>query len=370
MRHLLCSLAIIVGLASCGGGSGGTSDPGTGTDQGTGPVGDVYPDVAVDPGTVDPGTTPPDTGTDPGTADPGCAKKCDGKTCGPDGCGGTCGTCSGDKPYCNEGVCQADCVMPKKWGPSAVVLGMQIPDKAEDIAKLCEDFWGGGAGQNALKAVASIANPEFVKAFDGASYVLLMEFLGVTDFVKTAAFPLNGLAAIPDPAGGKQDFLLVAGSYDEKTCTPTIHFPDSLINDSWLEAGPADFSLAFPVSDIPMAFTVKTTRVQAKVSADATGVTMEDGILTGVLTKAEVDKAMDVAQQYCDKAVTKPTWCGSLGLAIAALPLIYDLKTREDGGYDECDKACSDAGKGDAASVCLLFTAGPATIKDYRPPAE
>jgi hypothetical protein len=40
-----------------------------------------------------------------------CTPKCDGKTCGSDGCGGSCGTCGSDKPYCNASFqCDAVCV--------------------------------------------------------------------------------------------------------------------------------------------------------------------------------------------------------------------------------------------------------------------
>ena len=39
-----------------------------------------------------------------------CKAKCAGKTCGPDGCGGACGTCPGDKPFCSSvGQCTAAC---------------------------------------------------------------------------------------------------------------------------------------------------------------------------------------------------------------------------------------------------------------------
>lgn len=35
-----------------------------------------------------------------------CAPQCSGKNCGSDGCGGTCGSCSGANASCNNGVCQ------------------------------------------------------------------------------------------------------------------------------------------------------------------------------------------------------------------------------------------------------------------------
>lgn len=39
---------------------------------------------------------------------PPCTPNCAGKDCGDDGCGGTCGTCSGYNEYCDEGRCISD----------------------------------------------------------------------------------------------------------------------------------------------------------------------------------------------------------------------------------------------------------------------
>jgi hypothetical protein len=38
-----------------------------------------------------------------------CAKVCEERACGDDGCGGSCGTCSGKTPYCTLGQCVAAC---------------------------------------------------------------------------------------------------------------------------------------------------------------------------------------------------------------------------------------------------------------------
>lgn len=39
-----------------------------------------------------------------------CTPQCDGRTCGDDGCGGSCGTCEGSE-QCIEGACRGDCVI-------------------------------------------------------------------------------------------------------------------------------------------------------------------------------------------------------------------------------------------------------------------
>jgi hypothetical protein len=50
-----------------------------------------------------------------------CKPACDGKSCGPDGCGGTCGSCGVDKPFCSDsGICEATCAKKcdgKQCGP-------------------------------------------------------------------------------------------------------------------------------------------------------------------------------------------------------------------------------------------------------------
>jgi hypothetical protein len=50
-----------------------------------------------------PNTPPPPPNSPP--PPPGCRPNCTGKTCGPDGCGGTCGTCPGAQDVCQNGQC-------------------------------------------------------------------------------------------------------------------------------------------------------------------------------------------------------------------------------------------------------------------------
>ncbi len=59
-------------------------------------------DPAADP---PPANDPP--ANDPPAEDPVCTPNCDGKACGQDGCGGTCGLC-GDDSICIGGTCKAN----------------------------------------------------------------------------------------------------------------------------------------------------------------------------------------------------------------------------------------------------------------------
>lgn len=134
------ALPILVAIASaCAGSGGDTADTRTpdsaivfpkdvrygdpasdrGTDPATDPADDPPfewwtpdynggDDPGDDPGGDDPGL-PPDPGPDP-TGDPGCVPKCDGKECGSNGCGGTCGSCPNGLTCSNfQCICVPQC---------------------------------------------------------------------------------------------------------------------------------------------------------------------------------------------------------------------------------------------------------------------
>jgi len=54
------------------------------------------------------------------STDPDCKTSCEGKSCGDDGCGGTCGECADDES-CNEGKCEA-----KDDGPQESELNVEL----------------------------------------------------------------------------------------------------------------------------------------------------------------------------------------------------------------------------------------------------
>lgn len=105
------------------------ADPGLPDDPGAqdAPLADAPPTdgpLPDDPGGKDPGTI------DPGPFDPGCVRKCEGKECGPDGCGGYCGQCVSPK-VCSftEGLCYC------------------IPDCVEKNKQCGDDGCGGSCGE-------------------------------------------------------------------------------------------------------------------------------------------------------------------------------------------------------------------------------
>ena len=124
---LVLFLSAAVALGACESSSDGTGqDNGTATDGATG----TDDTAATDGGTGAQDTAGPEdatgstddgagTGTDDGTngtTDTPCQPDCAGKECGDDGCGATCGECTGDTPICNDvGVCEAEPVQGVDW---------------------------------------------------------------------------------------------------------------------------------------------------------------------------------------------------------------------------------------------------------------
>jgi len=88
----LCLLGGLLALAACGGGDGGASDV-------------ASPDDATTTDAAAPDQAGP------------CTPECTGKTCGDDGCGGSCGTCYDQRGAVDPGLCRQDtCCTPQCAG--------------------------------------------------------------------------------------------------------------------------------------------------------------------------------------------------------------------------------------------------------------
>jgi len=286
-----------------------------------------------------------------------CTPDCTDKECGPDGCGGECDPGCDEGVECYQGVCPEDCEIPDAWDPSGYVTTLQSPADGDDVGTLCPDFSGDGVGDNGLKALASMINPELQKAMDEGTFGILFEFNGVQDFADCPGFTLVGLTGEPATERG-DDFLIMPESYDP-FCDPLISFEDSTLTGGELAAGPSVFTLdlaALGVDEVPLVLTIGDTQLSGTVTKDESGVTLVNGVLAGVLTKELIDEALAVAEEACD--VPEPeSFCSYLTVAKQFLPMLFDLDLDEDGEKD-------------AASVCFQYKLGAAKITGYIPVEE
>ncbi len=348
MKRTFLTLTIAGALAwaACGGGGGPAVEEDVLTDTGS--------DLATDPGTD---TFVPDEGRDPGTdmiedvvsdVEPDvCAPDCGARICGPspNGCG-SCGECP--VGTCTEaGTC--DCENPTTWGPLGMVLTGEFPEAAES-AEICPDFSGDGVGDNAMAPFAQTVNALLQETINKRFYGAVAEFVGVEDWTNQDSFTLNLFAAgTEDP----ESTALYANPlwYNPAICTPWIHARDARIAEGVLTVPPHDYFASATWRGILAEGTVKMAQMTGTVASTEGGVTLTGGVLAGVVTKADIDKAILVLEAQCEGEGDLPKFCENIGL-LEVVDGIYDLDLDNDSELD-------------AASVCVKFTLGPATILGY-----
>lgn len=306
-----------------------------------------------------------------------CTPNCDGRNCGPDGCdkGGTCGTCTGtDVCDLSTGTCVEKCDWttdkPTTWGPSGVISALQTPADLAVVQATCFDYTDDGKGDNGLKGLASQVNGPLSDAINGGDIGIVFELAGVTDLANTPSFQLNGLlstsTATPPVLTG--DFVVSEESYIQDTCLPMIYFKGAKIEGSKLTTPPSEFRLSIPVQE---GLVIDATLIQAqlkgdiKAGGDLNGFELENGVLSGVLTKQQLQAAVAKLQETCDTTTPKPDFCSYLTVVNSAMGLLFDLHQVGDGTYVPKSKE----NPGDAASVCLVYGLSKAKIVGFEPTA-
>jgi hypothetical protein len=258
------------------------------------------------------------------------------------------------------------------WGPAGAISSLTTPTDAAVVKSLCFDYTGDGLGDNGLKGLAGQVNGPLADAVSGGAIAILFELPGVTDFANTGSFQLNGLlgksAATPVATTG--DFTVQEASYITEVCQPMIYFKNASITAGALAAGPSEFQLSVPVSDgVVIDATVLQAKIKADVTAGATtaGFEATNGVLSGILTKQELETALARLQATCDAAPAnaKPDFCSYLKVATSAMNLLFDLHQVGDGTFVAKTKELP----GDAASLCLTFTLSQAKITGFEPSA-
>jgi len=349
---------------------GSTDDTSTDvTDTAVADTAEVTPDVTPDvgPDVCVPKCTGKECGDDgcggdcgtctaPETCEAGvcaCEPECTGRECGDDGCGGFCGggdgTCPAGEACTDAGVCEA-CQLPTTWDAVGHVATTVTPKDEVEYQAICPDFDGDGNGDNAAALIADQANPVFQEELEKGYYGAVGEFVGVADFVDTASFVLNILEAGTATPGGTE-LSVNHWSYDEATCLPRARFLNASITNGILTAGPQDMETSVTYQGMSGSVKLLDVSVTGHVTATAAGVTLTDGVLAGVFTKANFDELAATATQYCAETDPQPDWCSKLGLLELA-PALFDLDLDGDTVKD-------------AASLCVKFTLEPATVVGF-----
>jgi|GEM_PF-2161109 len=337
--RLACFLVVVLSgfLLACGSSGGGSEDV---ADTSGPDAVEVSPDVEE---------VSPDVKPDV------CEAQCGGKECGDDGCGGQCGTCTAPATCDANGACVDECVaLPSTWQAAGVVDTFATVDTDAAVEELCPDVSGDGLGDNALKAIAGLVNPEMAAVLADGLPAIAFEFVDLGDGADDSVF-VNGFVGQLDLDSGV--VLIDPASYDPGQCTPKVHLPATVDASGVLSAGPGDVPLIIPYEGLIIQATIQQARLTGHLVSTANGVTLSGGILAGVLAKAEVDAQLASLETQCGGA-EPVSFCEYLPVLKDLLPtLLYDLDLDDDG-------------ENDAGSACMQFTLKPATIGGYLVPCE
>ena len=190
-------------------------------------------DIGEDTLEVDTDVHPSDTpGVDQGSDDFGCTPLCNDKVCGDDGCGGSCGECGGQAPYCEEGICVPQCAAESPavtgWLKNSV-SDMDFTGEPVDVQlfhKLDIDEWEDGCISKYLISMSKLGlGCEFSLQVETDSY----GGVGVTEAVLIADSFCPGWS---DPDEGEyqlsQSSLVVCSDVEateylaDSTCIPDV----------------------------------------------------------------------------------------------------------------------------------------------------
>jgi len=371
ISRFLLPVLLGLSLAACGG--GGDDATADAVDQDTTVTLDTVADTTVTPDTVVSPDVEPDVVVNPETIEETspevvCTPDCTDKVCGPDGCGGFCGTeeggvCPnpdnlefGDAPFCVNGECLTFCTPFPEPGTSetppyaiATPIPVGVMDPATmsvpgpDNLTLCFDYDNDGTPDNGLANLNSLYLTLLNGQFASLEVAIMLQFAGLTTFTNATDFDLNGFLG----EAGTADYVVYDQSYAEgDTCGPYVYFPDSDIVAGTLGAGPHSFTVTLPMWDYPTNITLYDFQVKGNVTEGGeTGVAMSAGVVGAWLSRTEIEYVLAQIDTIC-AGEDAPELCGYYSSfkdqIDAELPKIFDLDLDDDGYMD-------------AASLCMLF---------------
>lgn len=161
---------------------------------------------------------------------------------------------------------------------------------------------------------------------------------------------------------------------DDPAGTPRTYFPDTLLDDGWLDTEPGVVELPVPLLEgAPIALGLEHARIHGRLAADGPGLRVDHGVLTGYLTAARARQLIDDIRTIC-LSPEPPGICNLFAEQIRQPPeellaLIVGLVggldvTFESGVPRTCDPAQETC---DALSACFTFEARGVTIAGVAP---
>jgi len=216
---------------------------------------------------------------------------------------------------------------------------ISVAEIADARDPACADHDGDGDPDNGFGALGGLANGQLQDALDSGALTLLPTAIGLPAGRADGQFAVAVLTGDSDGQGG----YTVAPEALDANGEPLILFNPAQRQALRLVAGPSDFLLSLPVQGVQLDLRLTDTQLTASriQSPGGTDLEVDDGVLSGVLTQADLNQALQVLP---------PAIVG-----LVPLLLQPDVDLDRDG-------------RADAYSLCLTFTAVPAQVSGYPLP--
>ena len=301
---------------------------------------------------------------DAGTCPVLCCPACGDRVCGDDGCGGTCGTC-GDGLLCDpsNGACVTPCAEPlNAWGPAGVLAAAATPSPRATAQAVCFDYTGDGLGENGL-AFYSQQMDGMLAGLLGRVVVALDA--GVTDLSGDGSFELWMTPIQPAPSGPSGEVLADPSWTSPIDCRPAIRMAAERKDGALTaRAGRVEVPVQLrglsrrwmPLEDLRL----KGTMVPG---GGPGGFELTDGVFGFLFRSKDYEIAADAWRAECTALPKeqRPEDCAYLFVTGEGSP--FDLACAADG---TCQPR-SYTWAGNTASLCFTFGLTPAKVVGFVP---
>ncbi len=209
-----------------------------------------------------------------------------------------------------------------------------------EAAQGCRDLDGDGVPDNSLSPLAVLANGLIAQYVGNRQLSLMPVGLGVEAPGLNGRFDVVVVTGIPD-ARRRNTYDLNPVSVDAQG-EALMQFPGARVVEGALTAGPGNFVLTIPnPMGEPVDVPVRDTALTGRIGVDASGLTVNEGVLSGVVDEVDLDAALQALPEEIR-------------------PLVRQLV--------EADIDLDADGLADAYSACIAFTAVPATLRGFPVP--
>jgi hypothetical protein len=256
-----------------------------------------------------------------------------------------------------------------QWGPSARVTRIEIPASPDDARQEGCYLVGSkaGTGLNSVVNLAGGLDQFLAPNAEGLIQVLL--YGRVAGWLESARVEELNLVEFqmlygePDPSDGWYiaRHTFVDGDPD---LGPRLIYPNSVVDDGWLEGSPGMLDIHFSVIDLPVSLSFSLVQFHGRLFVDGPGFGMRQGVLTAYMTEAAGVSLIRTIQEACN-AENPPGICGAardlIGTGEESDEEVLEVAKNFVGGFDtyiedgapsECDPEAGH--ECNALSVCMI----------------